>query len=314
MPVSPAANLRLEESSHAFHLRRCGEGPAAMAIPVARLRLTYLIAVLLTAALQLSVTAWGVLAADFQGTLRIGGTGAAVASITQVAAAFQKNHPDVRFIFPPSLGSSGGIKAVIAGALDVGLNSRPLTEAERGHGLVVAEYARTPLLLVTSHQGAAGDFTLQRIASLYNGDLQSYPDGAPIRLIMRPEVEIDVHLVRGLSPEIDAAVLRAQAREGMGVAVTDQDNAEILVKTRGAIGWMTMAQLISESLELAPLPIDNIMPIQANFASGKYPLFRSFSVVTAAQPSPLVKSFLEFLASAEGRAILSRNGHLFDTK
>ena len=313
MPVSPSANVRLEESSHAFHFRRCGEVPAAMAIPVARLRLTYLIAVLLTAALQLSVTAWGVLAADFQGTLRIGGTGAAVASITQVAAAFQKKHPDVRFIFPPSLGSSGGIKAVIAGALDVGLNSRPLTEAERGHGLVVAEYARTPLLLVTSHQGAAGDFTLQRIASLYNGDLQSYPDGTPIRLIMRPEVEIDIHLVRGLSPEIDAAVLRAQVREGMGVAVTDQDNAEMLVKTRGTIGWMTMAQLISEHLELAPLPIGHIMPDQANFASGKYPLFRSFSVVTAAQPSPLVKSFLEFLASAEGRAILSRNGHFFDT-
>ena len=265
-------------------------------------------------ALQLPVTASAVPAADYQGTLRIGGTGAAVATITQVAAAFQKKHPDVRLVFPPSLGSAGGIKAVIAGALDVGLNSRPLTEAEGGHGLVLAEYARTPLLLVTSHKGAGVSFTLKQIAALYNGEIQAYPDGTPLRVIMRPEVEIDIHLVRGLSPEIDAAILRAQLREGMNVAVTDHDNGEMLAKTRGAIGWMTLAQLISENLELAPLPIGTILPSQANFASGKYPLFRSFSVVTGAQPTPLTKAFLEFLTSAEGRAILLKNGHFIDVK
>jgi len=260
------------------------------------------------------VTASGVLAADYQGTLRIGGTGAAFATITQVAAAFQKKHPEVRLVFPPSLGSSGGIKSVIAGALDVGLTSRPLTAAERSHGLVVAEYARTPLLLVTSHRGAGINFTLKKIASLYDGEIQSYPDGAPLRVIMRPDVEIDFHLVRGLSPEIDAAIQRAQLREGMSVAVNDQDNAEMLVKTRGALGWMTMAQLISENLELTPLPIDNIQPNQANFASGKYPLFRTFSVVTGAHPTPLVKAFLKYLTSAEGRAILEKNGHFLDIK
>jgi phosphate transport system substrate-binding protein len=217
-------------------------------------------------------------------------------------------------VFTPSLGSTGGIKAVIAGALDVGLNSRPLTEAERAHGLVMAEYARTPILLVTSHKGAGVNFSLKQIAALYNGEIPSYPDGTPLRLIMRPEVEIDLHLVGTLSPEIDAAVQRAQLREGMNVAVNDQDNAKMLVQTRGAIGWMTMAQLISEDLELAPLPIDNIPLSQENFASGKYPLFRSFSVVTVAQPSPLATAFLEFLFSAEGRAILKKNGLFIDVK
>jgi phosphate transport system substrate-binding protein len=280
----------------------------------AGLRLTYAIGVLLTAALPLPVTAGGGLAADYQGTLKIGGTGAAIAAITMVGAAFHQEHPGVRFVFPPSLGSSGGIKAVIAGALDVGLNSRALTEAERRHGLVVAEYARTPLLLVTSYRGAGVHFTLKQIASLYNGEIQSYPDGTPLRIIMRPDVEIDIHLVRSLSPEIDAAIQRAQSREGMAVAVTDRDNAEMLAKTRGALGWMTMAQLISENLDLIPLPLDNIAPNQANFASGKYPLFRTFSVVTAAQPTPLTKAFLEFLTSAGGWAILFRNGHLREAK
>jgi phosphate transport system substrate-binding protein len=278
------------------------------------LRLFYLIAVVLMGALQLSGPARGVVAADYQGTLKIGGTGAAIATITQVAAAYQKKHPGVRFVFPPSLGSTGGIKAVIAGALDVGLSGRPLTETERRHGLVLVEYARTPLLLVTSHQGAGVNFTLKQIAALYNGETQSYPDGTPIRLIMRPEVESDIHLIRGLSPEIDQAVQKAQSREGMIVAVNDQDNGDILERIRGAIGWMSLSQLMSEGRQVTPLPLDKILPSEANFASGKYPLFRSFSVVTAAQPGPLVNSFLEFLASAEGRAILLKNGHFIDGK
>ncbi|MCG2773976.1 MAG: substrate-binding domain-containing protein, partial [Desulfobacterales bacterium] len=283
-------------------------------MPLARLRLTHLMAVLLLAALQLPVTASAVLAADYQGTLKIGGTGAAIGTITQVAAAFQKKNPGVRVLIPPSLGSTGGIKALMAGALDVGLSSRPLTEAERGHGLVVAEYARTPLLLVTSHKGAEVSFTLKQIASLYNGEIPSYPDGTPIRLIMRPEVEIDLHLIRGLSPEMDKAVQKAQSREGMIVAVNDQDNGDTLERIRGAIGWMTLAQLISEGRQLTPLPFDNFMPSQtnfpsqANFAPGIYPLFRTFIAVSKAQPTPLVKSFLAFLTSAEGREILVKNG------
>jgi ABC-type molybdate transport system substrate-binding protein len=37
-------------------------------------------------------------------------------------------------------------------------------------------------------------------------------------------------------------------------------------------------------------------------------------VVTGAQPTPLAKSFLEFLFSAEGRKILLRNGQFIDVK
>jgi ABC-type phosphate transport system substrate-binding protein len=98
------------------------------------------------------------------------------------------------------------------------------------------------------------------------------------------------------------------------VAVNDQDNGDILERIRGAIGWMTLAQLMSEGRQITPLPLENIMPSQANFASGIYPLFRSFSAVTGAQPTLMAKSFIEFLTSAEGREILLKNGHVVDAK
>jgi phosphate transport system substrate-binding protein len=275
---------------------------------------TTLLAAFWLGASQLPVTAGDFLPADYHGTLKIGGTGAAHGTIAQVAAAFQKKYPAVRFVFPPSLGSTGGIKAVIAGALDVGLTSRPLTEAEHRQGAVSLEYARTPLLLVTSHKGTGVNLTLKQVASVYAGDITSFPDGTPIRVIMRPETEIDIHMIRGLSPEMEQTVHRAQSREGMILAVTDCDNGEILEKIRGALGWMTLAQMITEKRSLIPLPIGDILPSKANFVSGVYPLFRSFSVVTGSKASPLAKSFIEFLTSTEGREILLRNGHFIDVK
>jgi phosphate transport system substrate-binding protein len=282
--------------------------------PLVRIRLTHVIAVFFMVAVLLPVTERAVPAADFIGTIRIGGTGGAYGTITQVAAGYQKIHPHVRFVFPPSLGSTGGIKAVIAGALDVGMSSRPPTEAEIHQGAVPLEYGRTPFLLVTSHKKPGINFTLGQIASVYAGDLKTYPDGSPIRVIMRPETETDMRLIRSLSPKLDKAVQKAQAREGMIIAITDQDNLKVLEKTKGALGWMTLAQLVSQKSSLKPLSINNIMPNRVNFASGRYPYYKSFFVITGTKPTPLVKSFIEFLTSDEGRAILLKNGHVVDVK
>ena len=211
-----------------------------------RFSLSAWIAVLLVGAFQLAGAAGVVLAAEDQGTLRTGGTGAALEGMAQVAAAYHKKYPGVRVFISPSLGSTGGIKAVVAGVLDLGMSARPLTEAELRQGAVAVEYGRTPVMLVTSHQGPGINFTLREIASLYLGEIKSYPDGTPIRLILRPMVDADTSFLLSLSPEMADAVRKAHAREGMIVAATDRDNANAMERIRGAIGWMTLAQLISE--------------------------------------------------------------------
>jgi phosphate transport system substrate-binding protein len=272
------------------------------------------LAVLLMGALTLAGAAGAASARVSLETLKIGGTGAALPSMAQVAEAFQKEHPGLRVIIPPSLGSTGGIKAILAGRLDIGLSSRPLTPAEVGHGAVALVYGRSPLLLVTSYRGAPVHFTLPQLAALYAGEKKKYPNGIPIRIIMRPGAEIDAEIIRRLSPEMDQAVQKAQAREGMIVAVNDQDNGKALEGINGALGWITLTQFIAEGREVTPLPVNNIEPDRENFDSGAWPLFKTFSVVYRTPPTPLVKAFLEFLTSARGREILVKNGYVVDAK
>lgn len=52
-------------------------------------------------------------------SLRFGGTGGSLGPMRQLSEAFMKVNPDVAIEVLPSLGSGGGIKAVLAGAIDL---------------------------------------------------------------------------------------------------------------------------------------------------------------------------------------------------
>ncbi len=242
-------------------------------------------------------------------TITIGGTGCALGGVRAVAKAFEKAHPEIRVKIVPSLGSGGGIRAVLAGSLDLALSARPLTGAERGQGAEAIEYARTPFVFVNATKAEDVALSLQLVASIYSGDSQRWPDGTPIRLVLRPETDTDTLLLKAMSPAMEKAVQQALKQEGMLEAITDQENADLLVKIRGAFGASTFAQILSENRPLRPLSLDGVRPNLKTLVSGAYPFFKTFYAVTR-RSSPATRRFIEYIESPEGRSILTRTGHL----
>lgn len=244
-------------------------------------------------------------------TITIGGTGCALGGVHAVAKAFEKTHPGIRIKIVPSLGSGGGIKAVLAGSLDLALSARPLSGIERSQGAEAIEYARTPFVFVNASKAEDVALSLQQVASVYSGERQRWPDGTPIRLVLRPETDTDTLFLKAMSPAMEKAVQQALKRQGMLEAVTDQDNADLLVKIRGAFGASTYAQILSENRPLRPLSLDGVRPSLETLASGAYPFYKTFYAVTRhGSSSPATRRFIEYLESPEGRAILTRTGHL----
>lgn len=66
--------------------------------------------------------------------LKIGGAGSALGSMRLLADSFEKSHPGVKVQVLPSVGSPGGIKAVLDGVIGIGISGRPLAEEERKRG------------------------------------------------------------------------------------------------------------------------------------------------------------------------------------
>lgn len=240
----------------------------------------------------------------------IGGTGSGLGTMRLLAAAFEKSHPGANIKVISGMGSSGGIKAVLHGAVDIAISGRPLKEDERKDGAIISEYARTPFVFVANGAVKKSGVTIKELEKIYSNQMTNWPDGTRIRLVTRPDAETDTKIVKSLSPAMEQAVKSANSREGMILAVTDQDNADMLEKIPGALGGCTLAQVISENLKLKILGFNGVEPSVNSLRDGSYRLFKVLYLVTTAKSSATARQFVAFVRSTEGRKILAKNGNL----
>jgi phosphate transport system substrate-binding protein len=258
-----------------------------------------------TVALLLAALVTGTMAEE----IKIGGTGNGLGTMRLMGAAFSKAYPEVQVRVLGSLGSSGAIKAVPKGALDIGLTSRVLTEQERKEGLVITEYARTPTVFAVAQSSGLTALTRGQIADIYAGRLVKWADGTSIRPILRQPGDDNTRQVRGLSMAIDQALNIAEKRPGLPFAVIDQEAADKIETIPGGIGVTTLALIKSEGRSLKALAVDTVEPTTQNAASGAYPLVKHFYFVTMGVQTPSVQKFIEFVKTAAGRDLLASNGH-----
>jgi phosphate transport system substrate-binding protein len=268
--------------------------------------------ILVPAIVLLSLTVSPTVSADEP--IKIGGVGSALGSMKILAEAFEKSHPGQKVRVLPSLGSSGGIKAVSKNAIDIAVSSRALNDEEKKSALSAVEYARTPFVFVSRKDTKVSNLTTDEIIKIYKSETQAWPGGARIRLILRPVGETDTMIAKRISPEMNKAVEAASARPGMVIALTDQENTDILEKTPGSLGFSTLTQIINEKHALKVLSYNGVTPSTKNLADGSYTLFKPFLIVTATKISPPARKFLEYLGSTEGIRILKTTGNLVVNK
>lgn len=241
-------------------------------------------------------------------TVKAGGTGSAIGSLKLLAQDFVLSHPNTKIIPIESLGSSGSIKAVVAGALDISLSARPLKATEKSENLTQQEIARTPLVLASLYNHAG--FTTADIPKIFDGSLSTWPNNKPLRPILRPDADAESAILRAISPELDQALSVAHKRQGVHVAITDQDSADAIEKIPGAVGTSTLSLILSERRKIFALPLNGVAPSISNLAQGRYPYFKPLYLITAQNPSKATQAFITFMRSKPGAKILSDNGYL----
>lgn len=241
--------------------------------------------------------------------LKLGGTGAALGTMKILAEAYARQQPGFSLDVLPSMGSGGGIKAVLAGAVQIAVSARPLQDKEIQAGAVAVEFGRTPFVFATQAATKARGINTQNLSDIYAGRLERWPDGQAIRLVLRPIGDSDSETIKAMSPALGQAKAAAEQRKGMLFAVTDQEAADALEKTPGSFGPTTLALLLSEKRALKALVLDGVAPDARSIADGRYPHFKTMLLVTGPKSPPEVQGFVNFVRSAGGREILARCGY-----
>ncbi|MBK7565362.1 putative Extracellular solute-binding protein, family 1 [Candidatus Propionivibrio aalborgensis] len=237
--------------------------------------------------------------------IRVSGVGLSAPLMQRLAAAYgQKQTIDSVSVVLPPLGSTGSMRAVSNGKLDLAIAGRlPTPEEQAGIGQMV-ELARTAFGFATSDGNRPNGVTADAVADIYAGRLVRWDDGQPIRLIMRPDRESDTILVRQISAQTDAAMTLAAARKGLLVANNDLDTIKLLESVPGSFGPTATGLARLQGSQIRFLAFDGVLPSARAVAEGKYPLSKPLYAIAARQPSEAVKRFMAFLQSAEAREIM----------
>lgn len=243
-------------------------------------------------------------------TLRIGGTGVALGGMTLLGAAFEEKNPGVSVEVLPSLGSSGGVKALVAGAIDLAVSSRPVKEKESAKGAIGELYATTRLVIVTSQSTDADKITMSQLVGAYSGTTTQWPSGPPIRLVLRPVSETDTKLLRDLSADMRAALDQAQKRPGLVSATNDQDNAETLERLDGSLGLIALGQIATENRKLKVLPLVEEDEPAGGAIKQPATFYKHLYLVKTSGIKPVASDFLSYVFSAEGQALLVKFDHI----
>lgn len=262
------------------------------------------VAILLAACIGFGPGVWAQ-----ENVLKVGGTGTTLGTMQLLGKAFEQANPGVSVNVLASLGSAGGIRAAVGGAIDIGLSARPLTDNEVRQGAVALEYGRSPLALTVSRSLAVTGITTAQLIDVYAGKTDRWPDGTLIRLIGRPATEVSTILLKMVSPQMSDAVTAAGKRPGMLFALTDQETTESIGKIPGSIGVTALCELITANPQLKALALDGVTPSPATIADGSYPVYYRLYLVTGAKPDARAERFIAFVQSEAGKRILTDTGH-----
>lgn len=250
-----------------------------------RQQISVVLATLLTA---------GICSAALADTVTVGGVGSMTPLLKKLGEDYKKRNPSIEVVvLHPPIGTAGGLRALVAGKLDIALSGRSLKPGEVGQAHA---WLHTPLVLATNG-GKSKGLTSKDIADIYAGRKTTWDGGTQVRVVMRGVAETETAALRSISPEVDVAVSEALKRTDLPIAENDLDAMEVLTRISGSVGTATLGLVKADQSRLTVLSIDGKVPSAKALESGAYPWKRDYFLVTTPAIKPAAVSFLNYLRS-----------------
>lgn len=244
--------------------------------------------------------------------IRAGGTGTSIGLLQEMGTKFTAD-TGVKFAVVLGLGSSGSLRALNDGKIEVAVAARPLKPEETAAGLREVMVLRTAFVMATSKPSPVG-LTSADIAKFYGASNATWPDGTPVRVILRPRTETDSDLLVQYFPGMGEALEAARRRAEVPVAPTDQDNVALAERVSGSLISTTATQLKTEGVPLHAMPLDGVAPTLANTENGTYRYTKKLHIVVRSPESPEVAMFVAFLRAPSGSRLLRDAEAIPETK
>jgi len=228
------------------------------------------------------------------------GSGSNIAVTKKLLAAFQADQGG-NIVISPSVGSGGGISGVAEGSIDLGLTSRPLTEAEKAKGLIEIPYARSGLIVATGLDVPDDNVSYEDLVRIYQGNKNTWSNGAQIIVFAMYEKDSTNEVLMREVPGFKEAFSDSLCNNRWQVFYNQQAQEQALVKKAHSIGFINMPAAL-EGLKV--LNVNDVVPSRDNILNGSYKLYKTLNFVYREPIDPNIRAFINFTFSERGREIL----------
>ena len=242
---------------------------------------------------------------DSSKVLVIPGTGDSQVLLQSLAQLFTRNRPGITVEIPESIGSGGGIRAVMKGKNEIARVARPITEKESSHGLTSRIFAQSPIVIAVS-PGMVGvtNLSFAQIVDIYAGKIQQWDSlggGGKIYVMHREPGDSSRTQLEGIIPGFKEISAPAGA-----VVYSTPEAVHTLLTTPNTIGYLPLSAVTGTTIKV--LSVQDIPPSPANVRQKKYQLVVPLALVWKDTLSPLAQDFLDFLSSPAARKLMLENG------
>jgi len=235
----------------------------------------------------------------------IAGTGDSQALLQALGRSFEISHPDIHIIIPESIGSSGGIRAVVAGKSTLGRIARPLSPREAILGLNILVFARSPVVFMVNRSVDGVDsLDADQVRAIFDGRITSWSavGGAEqkIYLVNREPGDSSRRILEQVLPGFGSV-----AEPPGSVFYSTPEAIKALVMNDFTIGYGPIAMAESDNLRV--LNFNHQNPRQCH-GRPAYPLFAPFALIWQGPLDSASRQFIEFLSTRQAQEIMRTFG------
>ncbi len=244
------------------------------------------------------------------GTYTFGGSTTVQPIANAAIEQFQKANPNVKISYE-GLGSSTGLKQLLAKTVTLAGSSRDLKKAELDGGAVPVVIARDALAVVVNKDIPVANLSKDQVAGIFSGSIVNWKEvGGPdevITVVVRDETS-------GTWGSFKEIILDPKKVEYTKNAIVSKENGEVAAKvatTPGAIGYVGLG-FVEEITKAGgkALSLDGVLPSVATARDGTYPASRNLYMATfgAAVEGSVEKAFIDYILSPRGAVIVKEAG------
>jgi phosphate transport system substrate-binding protein len=240
-------------------------------------------------------------------SLRVGGADCAATLFELLGLAYAANQPDLSIEVLRGMGSAGALAAASEGVVDLAVTDRALKPEELARGLVEARFLETPLVFFSSHPSTQ---TLNRadVGSVFDGRMNAWPDGKPIKPILRPRQDAVTKWLNEKIPGAADGLEKLRSRPEVPVAATDDDNIALAERIPNSLAAGTLLQFLSEQPRLRLVKLGGVAPSLDALDQGEAMDMAGIWIAYQRGPAPALRGFLNWLGTPAAQAIMRARG------